>query len=348
MKLLTVGLTLFYILLLTISSVHAEQEASEKVGRNGAGATTNKKKVAVVTLVSTAKYVPGAEVLGESLKHVKATGDRVVLWISAEDDPRSDITEEHLQDLKDAGWERFIQLTKKDGTFTECKVTEEQKRQLQASTSDLGGVDRYWGTCSKFAVWTLSEYDTVVYIDADSVALGNFDFVYDDDAPFIAQGTPGCWEEPPNYVCDAFYGAFMVIKPTPNIGEYLHKVAETTSLPGGELLLLNQIINNWKPLPRYTLVAQTETARPLIDPNRPEVDWAQVKVYDFAGRPNTKPWEVYRLRKETGDEYAHGYFKRLTPSHAGFHRFTHPQLVWSQYYDAILKRKRISAAKDEL
>ena len=68
-------------------------------------------------------------------------------------------------------------------------------------------------------------------MDADSIALRNFDFVYDyilnGSVAFAAQGTPGCWEDPPD--CSEFYSAFMVIKPMTNINEYFHELSEKAS-----------------------------------------------------------------------------------------------------------------------
>jgi hypothetical protein len=298
-------------------------------------------KVAVVTLVTTSAYAAGAEVLAYSLKQVNATGDRVLLYVLPEDDARSDLSPKILQDLQDAGWTTTIQLTKTNGTFTDCKMSPELKQAIQAQNPQLlVGLERYWGTCGKFAVWTLTDYDAVVYMDADSIALGNFDFVYDyilkEGAAFAAQGTPGCWEEPPD--CKAFYGAFLVIQPMAHIHAFLKQLANHTNLHEGEQPLLNKVISKWKPLPRYTLVAQSETARPRIEEK--EVDWSRVKSYDFAGPPVTKPWVTYALQKQRGDKYAHGYYGRIVPDSEQFHSYVYPQWVWNDYYDVILERKQ--------
>jgi hypothetical protein len=119
------------------------------------------RKVAVVTLVTTSEYIAGAQVLAESLHRVNAAGDRILLWVSSDDDDRSDLTEGQIQDslLKkssssslhrstsatnknnqnnddtnnDVGWDRAIQLTKKDGTFTSCQVSDEEKAEFPSS-----------------------------------------------------------------------------------------------------------------------------------------------------------------------------------------------------------------------
>jgi hypothetical protein len=320
------------------------------------------KKFAVVTLVTTSLYVAGAEVLAESLNRVNATGDRILLWVSSEDDARSDITGKHLKDLQEAGW-KTIQLTKKDGTFTACRTPPIAQAEIDANPQKLGGLKRYWSTCSKFAVWTLTDYNVLVYMDADSIALKNFDIVYDliqDHTVFAAQGQSVCWEEEPSspdYKCDAFYTAFMVIKPLLHVGKFLKDAADNkVHCVEGELPLLNQVIKNWKPLPRYTLVAQTEAERPMINSTEglQIVDWDRVAVYDFAGRSDTKPWVNYNLQKETGDKFAHAAFNRLTPEDnlvgnlSNFHRYMHPQWIWNSLYDAVLKRKERSKMSDKM
>lgn len=337
---------LWLIAVLTIASSTFEITSSDE--------TNVREKVAVVTLVTTSAYAAGAMVLAHSLNRVNATGDRVLLYVLPEDDARSDLSSNTLQDLQDAGWTTTIQLTKKNHTFTECKMSPELKQAIQAQNPQLlASLERYWGTCGKFAVWTLTQYDAVVYMDADSIALHNFDFVYEyilkEGAAFAAHGTPDCWENETPIPCDAFYGAFLVIKPLSHVHDYLQQLANQYNLGEGEQPLLNKVISKWTPLPRYTLVAQTETARPRImldDDDDGKVDWSRVKVYDFAGPPATKPWVTYALQKKRGDKYAHGYFGWIDPNSEQFQLYMYPQWVWNDYYDAILERKQNKANND--
>lgn len=99
---------------------------------------TIEKKSAVVTLLTTKEYVPGAEVLAQSLIKTNTAGDRVLLYISNEEDERSGITEEHLRDLKFAGWDVFVPLTKKDGNLVTYEITEEVRMLL-----DEQGISAY-------------------------------------------------------------------------------------------------------------------------------------------------------------------------------------------------------------
>jgi hypothetical protein len=140
----------------------------------------------------------------------------------------------------------------------------------------------------------------------------------------------------------------LALRPSEPVAKYLHDVAESKGvhLMYGELVLLNSIINNWFHLPRYTLVAQSEKARPTVGNDSSNgnimdavVDWSQVKVYDFAGPPATKPWRNYWLQKKTGDKYAHEYLGRVTPGMEAYHIGMYPQWVWNEYYDAVLQRK---------
>mmetsp|Transcript_7637 Transcript_7637/g.10879 ORF Transcript_7637/g.10879 Transcript_7637/m.10879 type:complete len:359 (+) Transcript_7637:75-1151(+) len=310
-------------------------------------------KTAVVTLVTTSNYVAAAEVLALSLDRVNAQGDRILLWVSPDEDPRSDLTVQNLQDLYDIGWTKQIQLTSKDGTLSTCKLTPELEEQIR-SNPETNDMIRYWGTCSKFAVWTLTDYDAVVYMDADSMALHNFDFVYEQiingSTSFAAQGTPGCWETPPD--CQEFYSAFMVIRPLPNINEYLHKLSDSTAIAEGDIRLLNHVITEWTPLPRYTLVAQSEVARPPMpdDPNNNnsnKVDWSQVKVYDFAGPAKTKPWLTYDLQKQTANKLAHPYFGQMLPDSKTYYKYMEPQYFWNEHHEEVLKLKEQRQSKEE-
>jgi len=331
------------------------EETTETNNDNNKNNNNNKKnnKVAVVTLLTTSDYIAGAEVLLYSLNRVKAKGDRILLYVGHEEDDRSDLTSSHMETLRQAGWNRTIALTKESGTYTECQVSEEHRLLLEESA-----MKRYWGTCSKFAIWTLTEYDAIVYIDADSLVLNNFDFVYElvmdnkEDESYnshtlYAQGTPGCWEVPiPD--CREFYSAFLVLRPYLHISQYFHTVAQTHSSPNGDIELLNALYQSWQPLPRYTMVAQTEHARPFLEDNN-VVNWSVVKVYDFAGMPMTKPWNTYRLQKETKNKYAHYYFTELQPDSSPIllQTYLYPQWKWNEYYDQVLLQQQTEESKKE-
>ena len=218
---------------------------------------TKERNVAVVTLLSSADYVPGAEVLGESLKKVNAKGDRIVLYIPAEVDARSGITTDYLNDLKMVGWEKFVPLTEENGMFLECKGREENWRSVVEEFKELHGeglinLERYWGTCGKIALFSLTEYDALIYLDADSIALNNFDHLYDvvhihGNVLVGAQLEPGCDHEG-IFVRDhgqqcSFQTAFLVIRPLQHIFDYLRNVLLSNSfdLMEGELLFFNSV-----------------------------------------------------------------------------------------------------------
>lgn len=327
-------MTTLFLLLLSLQAVLSDSDEPSKKG-----------KVAIATLVTTSTYIPGALVLAESLNKVQAKGEMVLLWVGPEDDPRSDLTPEHIQQLEKY-WDRTIQLSKKDKTYTECKISA-QHRALMETNPQLKSLDRYWGTCSKFAVWGLTDYDVVVYMDADSVAFNNFDFVFDylDDSPdgksysFAAHGVPECWDtDPPSFHECNFYTAFFVLKPLPHIQNYFQGLADQHMLAEGEITLLNQVISHWRPLPRYTLSAQTEAVRP-VDPATGKMDSRLAKVYDFAGSPDNKPWMSYWLAKEKKDPNWHAYFGSMRPGTEGYERYQVPQIVWNGFYDAVLEKE---------
>ena len=157
-SLLLTPLFIFWFFFLVIGVANGEKE--------------KKKNVAVATLVTTSQYVAGAQVLIASLDSVHAMGDRILFYLLPEDDARSDITTQNVANLQDAGWETR-RLDKE--TYSECKVSQSE----QYLVDETPTISRYWGTCSKFAIWSLVEYDSVIYIDADSLVLHNFDSVHD-------------------------------------------------------------------------------------------------------------------------------------------------------------------------
>ena len=103
----------------------------------------------------------------------------------------------------------------------------------------------------------------------------------------------------------------------------------------------------WKPLPRFTLTAQTETVRP-VNPTTGQMDSRLAKVYDFAGSPENKPWMSYKGAQERNDPNCHAYFGSMRPGTEGYERYMVPQKVWNQYYDQVLKQTPKEGGKDEL
>jgi hypothetical protein len=317
----------------------------------------HRRRYAIVTLVTSSEYVAGAQVLIESLRTVddgsmlQYVDDTIVLWVPFSVDERSDVSTEHMNLLLASGWTRIIALN--ETNFVNCPMTKDDIHQLNSS-SQTSGMIRYWGTCGKFATWTLTEYDVVVYMDADSMVLHEFNFVWDifldglhrndgnekSNTPYwvAAQGNTDCWETPPYNQCPNFYTALLIIRPSTAIATYLQTLAkqEGLSLTQGELMLLNHVITRWYHLPRYTLVAQSELARPITTDG--DTDWTPVKVYDFAGPPSTKPWRTYWLQKSTGDKYRHEYLGSISPNSPLVARSMYPQWIWNDHYDNVLAR----------
>eukprot|EP00814_Leptocylindrus_danicus_P020324 CAMPEP_0116045658 /NCGR_PEP_ID=MMETSP0321-20121206/27754_1 /TAXON_ID=163516 /ORGANISM="Leptocylindrus danicus var. danicus, Strain B650" /LENGTH=319 /DNA_ID=CAMNT_0003527043 /DNA_START=155 /DNA_END=1114 /DNA_ORIENTATION=- len=301
--------------------------------------------VAVVTLVTTSSYVPGAEVLAESLQRVNAIGDRVLLYVPPEEDDRSDITVQHLRDLELAGWNKLQPLTTENGKFSKCKGAE-----LVANVEELSTMARYWGTCSKLALWSLVEYDKVIYIDADSIVLNNFDHLYDiiqqsKGINFAAQQSPNCPAEADSmqYVPEScqYQTAFLILKPYEHIYDYLKKQMDNSkNIFEGELPWLNGVISSFYALPMWTSIAQTNNVRPWIEKMQGEkdVDWSQVISFDFTG--TSKPWITYALQKESGNLYRHPVFGSVKRDSIYDKIYMHPQRIWNEYYEVVIERKK--------
>jgi hypothetical protein len=162
-------------------------------------------------------------------------------------------------------------------------------------------------------------------MDADSVALNNFDFVFDyldtGGSHFAAHGVPDCWDtDPPQFHECNFYTAFFALQPLPHVQQYVQQMASQQYLAEGEIHLLNQVIKQWKPLPRFTLVAQTESVLLPVAKDGKTTDWSQAKVYDFAGNPNTKPWISHDLAKQLNNPHWHTYFGPMWPGTEAYDR----------------------------
>jgi len=160
------------------------------------------------------------------------------------------------------------------------------------------------------------------------------------DKILFAPGTPGCWKVA-DFVCEEFYGAFLVVKPLPHIQKYLHQVAEQAELAMGELPLLNLVFkNSWQKLPYGTLVAATDDMRPILNHKKHqyEVDWSLINVYDFSGPPKAKPWNTLDLQQRHNDYLLHGYFGKVQQDSRLDHFYLRPQLMWNEHYAAVLTK----------
>ncbi|KAJ9180226.1 hypothetical protein P3X46_008498 [Hevea brasiliensis] len=209
------------------------------------------QRVAYVTVLhSSEAYVCGAIALAQSIIQTKSTKDLVLLHDSS-------ITSKSLRGLRAAGWKtRLIEPIR--------------------SPSARRGSYNEWNY-SKLRVWQLTDYDKVIFIDADIIVLKNLDkfFVY-----------PQLSASANDKVL--FNSGIMVIEPSKcTFEDLMSKTYKLASYNGGDQGFLNEAFTWWHRLPSKL---------------------NHLKVFNIKGNPNheipddlytihllgLKPWMCYR------------------------------------------------------
>lgn len=151
------------------------------------------------------------------------------------------------------------------------------------------------GTHMRFHAWNYTEYDKLVYFDADIIPLTNIDDIFDLDTDFAAAycGKPGVLDP-------CFNAGLLVFRPS---GQYYKEIMDMWSdlskdgCPNDQVLLWHFYADSgrWTPLP-YAYNVRREIYHPM-------------KVYHFACCLTPKAWRVLKppQRKEA-DEFE-GPFK---------------------------------------
>ncbi|XP_073309998.1 UDP-glucuronate:xylan alpha-glucuronosyltransferase 1-like, partial [Primulina huaijiensis] len=159
-------------------------------------------------------YVCGAIVAAQSIRMAGSSKDLVILV----DDTISD---HHRSGLASAGW---------------------QIRTIQRIRNPRAEKDAYneWNY-SKFRLWQLTDYDKIIFIDADLLILKNIDFLF--RLPEIsATGNAGT----------LFNSGVMVIEPSNKTFQLLmDHINEIESYNGGDQGYLNEIFTWWHRIPRH-------------------------------------------------------------------------------------------------
>ena len=97
-----------------------------------------------------------------------------------------------------------------------------------------------WARCgySKLALWGLTEYTKLVYVDADAVVLENVDELFEIDVAFAAA--------PDIFPPDKFNAGVLVVRPCPETHARLLELAPTApSYDGGDTGFLNHCFPGW-------------------------------------------------------------------------------------------------------
>ncbi|KAJ4822636.1 hypothetical protein Tsubulata_039377 [Turnera subulata] len=177
------------------------------------GHSSRHKRVAYATVLhSSEAYVCGAIALAQSILQSNSTHDLVLLHDSS-------LSPKSLRGLRDAGW---------------------KTRQIQPIRSPFAKKGSYneWNY-SKLRIWQLTDYDKVIFIDADLIVLKNIDKFFN---------YPQLSAAPNDQVI--FNSGIMVIEPSTCMFEDLrskrHKLA---SYNGGDQGYLNEVFTWWHRLP---------------------------------------------------------------------------------------------------
>ena len=104
-----------------------------------------------------------------------------------------------------------------------------------------GFPSRFWGVYTKLALWNLTDYDTIVYLDADTVVSRNIDelFLCDGMCAVLRAG-------------ERFNTGVMVISPDEHtFNDMLSRVASTPSYTGGDQGFLNEYFSELARAPLF-------------------------------------------------------------------------------------------------
>ncbi|CAO1946782.1 unnamed protein product [Urochloa humidicola] len=177
--------------------------------------TVDRRREAYATILhSASEYVCGAITAAQSIRQAGSTRDLVILV----DDTISD---HHRKGLESAGWKVRI---------------------IQRIRNPKAERDAYneWNY-SKFRLWQLTDYDKVIFIDADLLILRNIDFLF--AMPEItATGNNAT----------LFNSGVMVVEPSNcTFSLLMEHINEITSYNGGDQGYLNEIFTWWHRIPKH-------------------------------------------------------------------------------------------------
>ena len=171
------------------------------------------KTAYATTLCNGDGYVPGVETLGRSLR---ARGTQVPMVAMVTED----VSKEARGRLSEQGW---------------------ILREVAPITNPSSAADqlfpRFDNVFTKLRAWELTDFDKVVFLDADTLVLQNIDELF--DRPEIAAA-------PDFFMSDRFNSGVMVLTPSTETFEKMVKtLASSASYDGGDQGFLNNYFESW-------------------------------------------------------------------------------------------------------
>ncbi|KAH6828972.1 plant glycogenin-like starch initiation protein 3 [Perilla frutescens var. hirtella] len=217
-----------------------------------------KREAYVTVLHSSESYVCGAITLAQSLIRTRTRRDLLLLLDTS-------ISEPKRVALSRAGWSlRFI-------------------KRIRNPRAEKDSYNEY--NYSKFRLWQLTDYDKLIFIDADIIVLRNIDLLFH-FPQMTATGNDA----------HIFNSGIMVIEPSNcTFRMLMHRRKEIISYNGGDQGYLNEIFVWWHRLPRRVNFLKNFWSNSSIE--------AAVKNQLFGSEPpklysihylGLKPWLCYR------------------------------------------------------
>ncbi|EDV21216.1 uncharacterized protein TRIADDRAFT_30669 [Trichoplax adhaerens] len=230
----------------------------------------SEKREAFVTLATNDSYAVGAFVLGNSLRNVKTTRELVVLITD-------EVTHHYRYRLR-----HVFDIVKLVDPFD----SGDEKHLRLLGRPDLGI------TLTKLHCWRLTEFSKAVFLDADTLVIGNIDDLF--TRPELSAAPDVGWP-------DCFNSGVFVYKPSMQTYQTIVAFAlQFGSFDGGDQGLLNEFFNTWATSDINTHLPftynMTATSAYWYAPalNRFSKD---IKVVHFIGA--LKPWH-HLYNKDTG------------------------------------------------
>lgn len=200
-------------------------------------------------LHSSEDYVCGAVALAESIKHTNSTKD-LILLADASISPASRAA------LELAGWSiRAI-------------------RRIRSPSAKKNAYNEW--NYSKLRLWQLSDYDKIIFIDADFIVLRNLDMFFS-SPQLAAAGNDGV----------LFNSGIMLLEPSECVFNMLmEKKGELFSYNGGDQGYLNEVFTWWHRLP-----ARLNWMKIFLKPSDVRQPPSDAYTIHYLG---LKPWTCYR------------------------------------------------------
>lgn len=130
----------------------------------------NTPRRAFVMVVSTDNVLPGLLTLGNSIKKTSTEADVVVLVTE-------NVCKAVVDEIKNCGLFEKVITTKKMAPPEDWRNADWQYSWKPSKKKEMS--DRLWHAWTKLSVFRLEDYDTIIYLDLDTIVLRNVDELFD-------------------------------------------------------------------------------------------------------------------------------------------------------------------------